>query len=132
MTMTDPIADMLTRIRNASRAKFKRVDMPVSKMKVEIARLLRENKFILNYKTIPNPKHDILRIYLKYSDQDEPVIRELKRVSKPGLKIYKGAQDIPRVRGGMGLAIISTPAGIMSDREARGRNVGGEVIAEVF
>ena len=132
MTMTDPIADMFTRIRNASRAKFKKVDMPSSKIKKEIARLLLENKFILNYKTIPNARQDILRVYLRYSSDEEPIIKALRRVSKPGLRIFKSVKEIPRIRNGLGVGIISTSQGVMSDREARRRNLGGEIIAEVW
>src|SRR5687768_17042513 len=129
--MTDPIADMLTRVRNAGQARLRRVDMPVSKLKVEIARLLKENHYIHDYKVLDEGKHPVLRLYLKYY-QEKPVIRELRRVSKPGLRKYVGVQEIPHVRNGLGMAILSTPRGVMSDREARAAKVGGEVIAYVW
>jgi small subunit ribosomal protein S8 len=130
--MTDPIADMLTRIRNASLAKHKRVDMPVSRLKIEIARILKENHFIHDFKVLDEavgPK--TLRLYLKYYE-DQPVIRNLTRVSRPGHRIYKGAGEMPRVRNGLGLAIVSTSKGVMSDRQARSQKVGGEVMALVW
>jgi small subunit ribosomal protein S8 len=129
--MTDPIADMLTRIRNASSAKHKRVDMPVSKLKTEIARILKENHFIHDYKILDDGRHGMLRVYLKYYD-DQPVIRNVSRVSRPGRRIYKGAGEMPRVRSGLGLAIVSTSKGMMSDRQARSHKVGGEVMALVW
>jgi small subunit ribosomal protein S8 len=129
--MTDPIADMLTRIRNASAAKHKRVDMPVSKLKIEIARILKENHFIHDHKVMDDGRHGMLRIYLKYYD-DEPVIRNVSRVSRPGRRIYKGADEMPRVRNGLGLAIVSTSKGVMSDRQARSHKVGGELMALVW
>jgi small subunit ribosomal protein S8 len=129
--MTDPIADMLTRIRNASQAKHKRVDMPVSKLKTEIARILKENHFIHDHKILDDGRHGVLRIYLKYYE-DQPVIRNVHRVSRPGHRIYKGAQEMPRVRSGLGLAIVSTSKGVMSDRQARSQKVGGEVMALVW
>jgi len=128
---TDPIADMLSRIRNAGRAGHRRVDMPVSKVKVEIARLLSENHFIHDFKVLDDGRHGVLRLYLKYHD-DRPVIRDLQRVSKPGYRRYAGAADLPRVRGGMGMAIVSTSQGMMTDRQARAQNVGGEVMALVW
>jgi small subunit ribosomal protein S8 len=129
--MTDPIADMLTRIRNASSAKHKRVDMPVSRLKTEIARILKENHFIHDYKILDDGRHGMLRVYLKYYD-DQPVIRNVSRVSRPGRRIYKGAGEMPRVRSGLGLAIVSTSKGMMSDRQARSHKVGGEVMALVW
>jgi small subunit ribosomal protein S8 len=129
--MTDPIADMLTRIRNASGAKHKRVDMPVSKLKTEIARILKENHFIHDFKILDDGRHGVLRIYLKYYE-DKPVIRSLRRVSRPGRRIYKGAGEMPRIRNGLGLAIVSTSKGMMSDRQARSHKVGGEVMALVW
>jgi small subunit ribosomal protein S8 len=129
--MTDPIADMLTRIRNASQAKHKRVDMPVSRLKTEIARILKENHFIHDYKVLDDGRHGVLRIYLKYYE-DQPVIRNVSRVSRPGHRIYKGATEMPRVRNGLGLAIVSTSKGMMSDRQARSHKVGGEVMALVW
>lgn len=130
--MTDPIADMLTRVRNAGQARLRRVDMPVSKLKIQIARLLKENHYIHDYKVLDDvAKHPVLRLYLKYY-QDKPVIRELKRVSKPGLRKYVAAQEIPRIRNGLGLAILSTSRGVMTDREARASRVGGELLAIVW
>lgn len=129
--MTDPISDMLTRIRNASSAKHKRVDMPVSKLKTEIARILKENHFIHDYKILDDGRHGVLRLYLKYYE-DQPVLRSLRRVSRPGRRIYKGADEMPRVRNGLGLAIVSTSKGVMSDRQARSHKVGGEVMALVW
>jgi small subunit ribosomal protein S8 len=129
--MTDPIADMLTRIRNASSAKHKRVDMPVSKLKTEIARILKENHFIHDYKILDDGRHGVLRVYLKYYE-DQPIIRNVHRVSRPGRRIYKGANEMPRVRNGLGLAIVSTSKGMLSDRQARSQKVGGEVMALVW
>jgi small subunit ribosomal protein S8 len=129
--MTDPIADMLTRIRNASSAKHKRVDMPVSKLKTEIARILKENHFIHDYKILDDGRHGVLRVYLKYYE-DKPIIRNVHRVSRPGRRIYKGADEMPRVRNGLGLAIVSTSKGVLSDRQARSQKVGGEVMALVW
>ena len=133
MSMTDPIADMLTRIRNACGAKHRRVDMPVSKLKVEIAKILKENNFIQDYKTldVDNGKQT-LRVVLKYAQGGQPVIRELRRVSTPGLRKYVGVGEIPRVRNGLGMAILSTSQGVMTDKEARTKGVGGEVLCEVW
>jgi small subunit ribosomal protein S8 len=129
--MTDPIADMLARVRNASRAGHKRVDMPVSKLKAEIARILKENAFIHDYKILDDGRHGVLRLYLKYHE-GAPVIRELQRVSKPGLRKYASVGELPRVRNGLGMAIVSTSHGVMSDREARKNNVGGEILAAIW
>jgi small subunit ribosomal protein S8 len=129
--MTDPIADMLTRVRNAAQAKVKRVDMPVSKLKTELARILKENHFIHDYKVLDDGRFGVLRVYLRYFE-DKPVIRHLKRVSRPGRRIYKGADELPRVRGGLGIAILSTSKGMMTDRQARSEKVGGEVMALVW
>jgi small subunit ribosomal protein S8 len=129
--MTDPIADMLTRIRNAAGARHKRVDLPVSKLKTEIARILKENHFIQDYKVLDDGRFGVLRVYLRYYE-GKPVIRSLQRVSRPGRRVYRGTRDLPRVRGGLGIAIVSTPRGMMSDRQARQANVGGEVMALVW
>jgi small subunit ribosomal protein S8 len=129
--MTDPIADMLTRIRNAGMARQRRVDMPVSKLKTEIARLLKDNAYIHDYKLLDDGKHGVLRLYLKYY-QEQPIIRELKRVSKPGLRRYVSVEEIPRVRNGLGMAVISTSRGVMTDREARAAKIGGELLAIVY
>ncbi|HEU0077828.1 MAG TPA: 30S ribosomal protein S8 [Longimicrobiaceae bacterium] len=129
--MTDPIADMLTRIRNAQGARMRRVDMPVSKLKTEIARLLKENHYIHDFKVLDDGRFGVLRLYLKYY-QEKPVIRELRRISKPGLRKYVGVEEIPRVRNGLGMAMLSTSRGVLTDREARAAKVGGEVIAYVW
>jgi small subunit ribosomal protein S8 len=130
--MTDPVADMLTRIRNACQARHRRVDMPVSKLKLEIARLLRDNHYIQEFQVLDDGRHGLLRLYLKYHDGDQPVIRELKRVSTPGLRRYVGARKIPRVKNGLGMAIVSTPKGLMTDRDARTAHMGGELLAMVW
>ena len=133
MSMTDPIADMLTRIRNACGSRHRRVDIPVSKMKVEIARILKENNLIQDYSTLKNDEgRELLRVRLKYAAGGQSVIRELKRVSTPGLRKYVGAAEIPRVRNGLGLAILSTSKGLMTDREARQSRTGGELVAVVW
>ena len=126
--MTDPIADMLTRIRNANQMRNKEVAMPTSKMKVEIAKILDTEGFIENYTV----KDNILTLTLKYGQNKERVITGLKRISKPGLRVYAGAKDIPHVLNGLGIAIISTPKGVMTDNLARKNNVGGEVIAYIW
>ncbi len=132
MSMTDPIADMLTRIRNAVGSKHRRVDIPASRMKVEIARLLKESNFITDYKTLENAEgKKVLRVALKYAG-GTPVIRQLQRVSSPGLRQYVGATEIPRVRNGLGVAILSTSKGLMTDREARQARTGGELLAYVW
>ncbi len=131
MSMTDPVADMLTRIRNAGRAGHKRVDIPVSNFKTEIARLLRENHYIKDFKVLDDGAHGRLRIFLMYHD-DESVIREVRRVSRPGLRRYVKLKEIPRVKNGLGMAILSTPQGVMSDRDARRARVGGELVAVVW
>jgi small subunit ribosomal protein S8 len=133
MSMTDPIADMLTRIRNACGSKHRRVDIPLSKMKIEIARLLKENHLIQDYQTLKTDEgRALLRVRLKYAAGGQSVIRELRRVSTPGLRKYVGATEIPRVRNGLGLAILSTSKGLMTDREARQSRTGGELVALVW
>ncbi len=131
MTMTDPIADMLTRVRNALGAGHKRVDVPTSKIKVEIAKKLVDAHFIESIKVIDEGQHSLIRLYLKYTPDGKPVIRELRRISRPGRRNYVGTSEIPRVRGGLGMAILSTSRGILTDREARAAGVGGELIAVV-
>jgi len=126
--MTDPIADMLTRIRNANQMRNKEVSMPVSKMKLEIAKILDAEGFITNYIV----KDNTLTLTLKYGQNKERVITGLKRISKPGLRVYAGADEIPHVLNGLGIAIISTPKGVMTDKLARKNNVGGEVIAYIW
>lgn len=129
--MTDPIADMLTRIRNAGTAGHKWVDMPVSKLKAEVARILKENYFVYDFKLLDDGRFGVLRIYLKYHE-DGPVIRHIERVSTPGRRRYVKAQDIPRVRNGLGMAILSTSSGLLSGRAARSAGVGGELMALVW
>ena len=131
MSLTDPVADMLTRIRNACSAGHRRVDMPVSKLKTEVARLLRDNHYIADYKILDDGAHGVLRLYLKYHNE-LPVIRELRRVSTPGLRRYVKSRELPRVKNGLGMAIVSTPKGLMTDREARTANLGGELLAVVW
>jgi len=126
--MTDPIADMLTRIRNANQMRSKEVSMPTSKMKVEIAKILDAEGFIEGYAV----KDNILTLTLKYANNKERVITGLKRISKPGLRVYAGADEIPSVLNGLGIAILSTPKGVMTDKLARKNNVGGEVIAYIW
>jgi small subunit ribosomal protein S8 len=130
--MTDPIADMLTRIRNACGSKHRRVDMPASKLKVEIARILKEHNFIQDFRVLDAENGQrLLRVILKYAG-GEPVIRELRRVSTPGLRRYVGVSEIPRVRNGLGMAILSTSSGLMSDSQARRAHTGGELLALVW
>jgi small subunit ribosomal protein S8 len=131
MSMTDPVADMLTRIRNACAAGHRRVDMPVSKLKVEIARLLRDNHYVQDYKVLDDGRFGVLRLYLRYHGE-QPVIREMRRVSTPGLRRYVKVREIPRVRNGLGMAILSTPRGLMTDRDARTAHLGGELLAMVW
>ena len=130
MSMTDPIADMLTRIRNACSAGHKRVDIPASKFKTELARLLRDNHYIADFKMLSDGERGVLRLYLKYHNE-LPVIRELHRVSAPGLRRYVKYREIPRVKNGLGMAILSTPKGLMSDSDARTAHLGGELVAVV-
>lgn len=132
MSMTDPIADMLTRIRNACSAKHSKVDVPASKLKREVARVLAESRFIDNFAFIEDDKQGILRLYLRYDQHDNSIIRGLERVSKPGLRQYAGKADIPRVLRGLGIAIISTSRGVMTDKEARMNGVGGEILCSVW
>lgn len=132
MSMTDPIADMLTRIRNASMAKLQKVDIPSSNLKVSLANVLKAEGFIKNFKVIADNKQGVLRVYLRYIDEKEPVISEIKRVSKPGSRVYVGCDEIPSVKSGMGIAILSTSKGIITDKVARETGVGGEVICTVW
>ncbi|HEY7877128.1 MAG TPA: 30S ribosomal protein S8 [Gemmatimonadaceae bacterium] len=133
MSMTDPIADMLTRIRNACGSKHRRVDIPASKVKADIARLLLENHYIKDVKTLEAENgRKVLRLYLRYAQGEQPVIREVRRVSTPGLRKYVGVGEIPRVRNGLGMAILSTSKGLMTDRQARAAHTGGELLAVVW
>ena len=133
MTMTDPVSDMLTRIRNACASKHRRVDMPASKLKLEIARVLKESSFIQDYRTLDTERgHKVLRLVLKYAAGGQSVIREMQRVSSPGLRRYVGVSELPRVRNGLGMAIVSTSRGLMTDRQARQARQGGELLAVVW
>ena len=129
--VTDPIADMLTRIRNANQMRYKEVEVPTSKMKNEIARILKAEGFIVDYKVKKNNIQDILVLSLKYVDK-ERVITGLKRISKPGLRVYVKAEEVPSVLNGLGIAIISTSKGVMTDKEARANSLGGEVLAYIW
>jgi small subunit ribosomal protein S8 len=130
--MTDPIADMLTRIRNASKAKHEKVDIPSSKLKIEIAKILKDEGFVKNVKLVKDRRQGLIRVYLKYSDDEIPVIQGLKRISKPGRRVYAGNDNIPKVLAGLGTAILSTPKGIQTGKQAKKDNVGGEVICHVW
>jgi len=132
MVMTDPIADMLTRIRNANQMKHKTVDVPASKLKMEILTLLKQEGYIVDFERIDEGVQGTLKITLKYLVNDERVVRGLKKISKPGLRVYAKTDDLPQVLNGLGIAIISTSRGLMTDREARKSKIGGEVIAYVW
>jgi small subunit ribosomal protein S8 len=134
MSMTDPIADMLTRIRNGIQAHHERVEMPNSKLKVEVARILKSEGFISNYKVVNEEGRPqaTLRVYLKYSEDGEPVIHGIERISRPGRRVYRGKEDIPQVLGGLGLAIVSTSKGVLSGAEAARTGIGGEVLCQVW
>jgi small subunit ribosomal protein S8 len=131
MPTTDPIADMLTRIRNAAKAKHKRVDMPSSQMKKAIAQILLDNKYILDFKEMEDQKQGVLRILLKYNNT-QSVIRGLQRISTPGLRRYCGSENLPRVLNGLGIAIISTSKGVMTDYQAHQQRLGGEIVAHIW
>ena len=130
--MTDPIADMLTRIRNALQARKDEVDIPASKLKRRIAEILKQEGYIKGFKFIADNKQGVLRVFLKYDDKKQSVITGLKRISKPGRRVYVGKEEIPRVMRGLGIAILTTSRGVMTDREARKLGVGGEVICYVW
>ncbi len=132
MAMTDPIADMLTRIRNANAAKFAKVDIPASNLKVHIARILKDEGFIKNYKVIKDNRQGLLRVYLKYDEKNQQVLSNLHRVSRPGRRVYAGKDNLPRVLNGLGVAILSTSKGVITDREARKLGVGGEVLCKIW
>jgi small subunit ribosomal protein S8 len=132
MSMTDPIADYLTRIRNAIKAKHTKVDIPFSRLKEDITKILLEYRYIQNYIKIDDGKQGMIRIYLKYDEDEKSVISKLTRISKPGLRNYVKANEIPRVLNNLGIAIISTPKGVVTDREAREFGVGGEVLCYVW
>ncbi len=132
MNITDPIADLLTRIRNASQAKHATVDIPASNMKKAIAQILVDEGYVTSYKVTEDNKQGVITITLKYTDNMQPVITGLRRISKPGLRIYTRCEDMPKVLKGIGTAIVSTPKGVMTDKQARKENVGGEVLAFVW
>jgi len=132
VNITDPVADMLTRIRNASMAHHSYVDMPASNLKRAIAQSLKEQGFIKDFEMLKDSKFPTLRLQLRYTGKREPVITGLRRISKPGMRIYRKSDELPRVLGGMGVAIVSTSRGVMSDREARRQNIGGEVLCYVW
>jgi small subunit ribosomal protein S8 len=132
MSMTDPIADMLTRVRNANSAGKDSVAIPVSKKLIEIARILKEEGFIVDYEVVEGQPVGSLNVTLKYGPKKQRIIRGLKRISKPGLRVYAGKDDLPRVLGGLGCAVVSTSHGVMTDRDARKAGVGGEVLAYVW
>jgi small subunit ribosomal protein S8 len=132
MSLTDPIADFLTCVRNACRAKHRKVEVPTSRLKVEIAKALLREGYISNFKVIEDTRQGVLRVYLKYQGQDRCVISGLKRVSTPGRRIYRRKDEIPRILGGLGSVILSTSHGVMTDKEARRAGLGGEVLAQVW
>lgn len=132
MVMTDPIADMLTRIRNANQRKHEYVEVPASKIKLEILNVIKNEGYIYDVELIPNDKQGILKVTMKYTDTKERVIKGIKRISKPGLRLYAKANELPRVLNGLGIAIVSTSNGVMTDKDARNNNYGGEVLAYVW
>jgi small subunit ribosomal protein S8 len=132
MTMTDPISDLLTRLRNAHLAKHDRLDMPASKLKSELCRVLKESGFVEDFRVIEAVPQGTLRIYLRYSDAGTPAIQHLRRISKPGRRVYRKAEDLRPVRNGLGVGIVSTSQGVLTDAQARQRRVGGEVLCEIW
>ena len=132
MAMTDPLADMLTRVRNAHHAGHEKVEIPASKLKMGVAKVLKKEGFIKNYKLIQDKKQGVLRVYLRYTEENKPIIRGLKKVSTPGRRVYAGYEEIPPVRSGFGVTILSTSKGVVSDRDARTQKVGGEVLCQVW
>lgn len=132
MTMTDPIADMLTRVRNANRAYHEAVEIPASKMKNEIARILKDEGYVKDYEVVKNDGFDFIKVKMSYGPERERVITGIKRISKPGLRVYSKKEEVPRVLGGLGIAIISTSRGIMTGRQAKKAGLGGEVICYVW
>jgi small subunit ribosomal protein S8 len=132
MSVTDPIADFITCVRNACKAKHKKVDVPSSRIKTDIAKVMLEEKFINNYKVITDKKQGILRLYLKYDQDEESVIKGLRRISTPGRRVYAGRYKLPRVQGNLGIAILSTSRGVMTNKEARRVGCGGEILCYVW
>ena len=132
MSLTDPVADFLTRIRNSIRARHQKLDVPASKLKAEIARILKEEGYIANFKPTEEDGHKLLRVYLKYGNNNEAAISNIDRVSRPGCRVYVRRTDIPRVLGGMGINILTTPKGVMTGRQARKQGLGGEVLCQIW
>jgi small subunit ribosomal protein S8 len=132
MNLTDPVSDFLARIRNGIRARQQKIDVPASKLKAELARILKEEGYIANYKATEEDGKKVLRVYLKYGNNNEAIITNLERVSRPGCRVYVGHNDIPRVLGGLGINILTTPRGVMTGRQARREGVGGEVLCQVW
>jgi small subunit ribosomal protein S8 len=132
MSMTDPISDMLTRIRNATTVRHDRTDVPASKMKLEVAKILKQEGFIRTFKMLEEGPQGLIRIYLKYAEDGEPAIHGVERISKPGRRVYRGVDDLPKVRAGLGVAVISTNRGVLTDEQARSLRVGGEVLCEIW
>ena len=132
MSVSDPVADFLTCIRNAIGAKHRKLDVPASRVKTELAKVLLRERFINNFKTIEDTRQGVLRLYLKYTNDETSVITDLKRVSKPGRRVYVGKERIPRVMGGLGVSVVSTSRGLMTDREARDAGLGGELVCQVW
>jgi len=132
MSMTDPVSDMLTRIRNATTVRHDRTDVPASKMKLEIAKILKQEGFIRTFKLLEEGPQGLIRIYLKYAEDGEPVIHGLRRVSTPGRRVYRAADELPKVQNGLGVAVVSTNRGVLTDEQARGLRVGGEILCEVW
>lgn len=132
MTMTDPIADMLTRIRNANMVRHEKLEVPASNMKKEIAEILKREGFVRDVEYVEDSKQGIIRIFLKYGQNNERVITGLKRISKPGLRVYAKTNEVPRVLNGLGIALVSTSNGLVTDKEARAKQVGGEIVAYVW
>jgi small subunit ribosomal protein S8 len=130
--VTDPIADFLNRIKNGQNARFDKVDIPASRLKASLARILKEEGYIKNFKVLRDDKQGIIRVQLKYADAREPAIAGIKRISKPGCRVYVGHDDIPRVLNGLGIAIVSTSKGIMTDRQARTERMGGELLCSIW
>jgi small subunit ribosomal protein S8 len=131
-SLTDPVGDFLARIRNAIRARHQKLDVPASKLKAEMARILKEEGYIANYKAAEEDGRQVLRVYLKYGANNEAAIRDLSRISRPGCRVYVGHDEIKRVQGGLGICIMTTPRGVMTGRQARREGVGGEILCEVW
>jgi small subunit ribosomal protein S8 len=132
MSLTDPVSDFLARIRNAINARHQKVDVPASKLKLEIARILKEEGYIANFKPVEEEGQKLVRVYLKYGTDNEAAISNVSRISRPGCRVYVGRNEIPRVLGGMGINILTTPKGVMTGRQARKQGVGGEILCEIW